>query len=316
MTRVESGVFEDWCRLREAGGRRVTLVDLYRLAGAERGLEPHELPLEERNELASRAMPRSCRGSRSPRAAAAAIRSSSWPRILIGPPPSRPGRSVSPTPSVAVAVRIDHVGSTSVPGLAGRSRRSTSRSACRISKTRTAGCRARSSARTSSSGAATCCTFTSARPHTVPATSTFTCARAAAGGSGSTCSSAITCELIPRLPCATPRSRELLVVWSDDRWGYTEAKSDCILGILDEAEKWAQATGWKEEAAPASTAAGAVLSAARNRTGWSKVLGQWWCRWGLGDVGVVGVGVACGVAWADDSTRSRVGARRRRCSGW
>ena len=38
---------------------------------------------------------------------------------------------------------------------------------------------------------------------------------------------------------------QLLVVWSDDRWGYTEAKSDCILGILDEAEKWAQATGWK-----------------------------------------------------------------------
>ena len=37
---------------------------------------------------------------------------------------------------------------------------------------------------------------------------------------------------------------ELLVVWSDDRWGYTEAKSDCILGILDEAEEWAQATAW------------------------------------------------------------------------
>ena len=37
---------------------------------------------------------------------------------------------------------------------------------------------------------------------------------------------------------------ELLVVWSDDRWGYTEAKSDCILGILDAAEEWAQATAW------------------------------------------------------------------------
>jgi GrpB-like predicted nucleotidyltransferase (UPF0157 family) len=57
------------------------------------------------------------------------------------------------------------------------------------------------------------------------------------------------CDYLRTHPAAAARyasvKGELLVVWSDDRSGYTEAKSDCILGILDEAEEWAQATGWR-----------------------------------------------------------------------
>src|SRR5208282_4972554 len=34
-------------------------------------------------------------------------------------------------------------------------------------------------------------------------------------------------------------------VWHNDRAAYTEAKSDVILGILDRAETWADATGWE-----------------------------------------------------------------------
>jgi GrpB-like predicted nucleotidyltransferase (UPF0157 family) len=33
-------------------------------------------------------------------------------------------------------------------------------------------------------------------------------------------------------------------VWREDRWGYTDAKSETILDILDSAEQWATQTGW------------------------------------------------------------------------
>ena len=32
--------------------------------------------------------------------------------------------------------------------------------------------------------------------------------------------------------------------WRDDRMGYTEAKNDLILDLLDQAERWAAARGW------------------------------------------------------------------------
>jgi GrpB-like predicted nucleotidyltransferase (UPF0157 family) len=38
--------------------------------------------------------------------------------------------------------------------------------------------------------------------------------------------------------------REAARLWGSDRPAYTEAKTDVILGILDQAEAWATATGW------------------------------------------------------------------------
>jgi GrpB-like predicted nucleotidyltransferase (UPF0157 family) len=35
-------------------------------------------------------------------------------------------------------------------------------------------------------------------------------------------------------------------IWGNDRPAYTEAKSDVILGILDQAEAWAAANGWDQ----------------------------------------------------------------------
>src|SRR5438067_12648841 len=49
--------FKIWCRRRAAEGLRVTLIDLYRLVAETRGLEPHELPLNERASLRDRALP-------------------------------------------------------------------------------------------------------------------------------------------------------------------------------------------------------------------------------------------------------------------
>ena len=34
-------------------------------------------------------------------------------------------------------------------------------------------------------------------------------------------------------------------VWSDDRWAYTDAKSEVILKLLDEAEHWALQIDWR-----------------------------------------------------------------------
>jgi GrpB-like predicted nucleotidyltransferase (UPF0157 family) len=38
--------------------------------------------------------------------------------------------------------------------------------------------------------------------------------------------------------------RDAARLWADQGAAYTEAKSDVILGILDRAEAWADATGW------------------------------------------------------------------------
>src|SRR5215475_12144077 len=115
MQRVAAAdAFEDWCRLRETRGRRVTLVDLYRLAGRDRGLEPHELPLEERNELASRAMPLILPGFE---IVGGSDRGD--PIELVAPDPAWPSTFAAWKGRLAealgrVAERIDHVGSTSV----------------------------------------------------------------------------------------------------------------------------------------------------------------------------------------------------------
>jgi len=48
---------EAWRRLREAEGRRTTIIDLYELVARRRGLAGHQLPQAERVELARSVMP-------------------------------------------------------------------------------------------------------------------------------------------------------------------------------------------------------------------------------------------------------------------
>ena len=33
-------------------------------------------------------------------------------------------------------------------------------------------------------------------------------------------------------------------IWKDDRWAYTEAKTDVIIQLMDRAEQWATRVGW------------------------------------------------------------------------
>ncbi len=111
--------FELWCGLRGAYGRRSTLIDLYGLAAYQRGLEPEDLPLVERERLKMLALPilvpgwettpGSGRGvpepvELSPFDSEWSARYEAWRHLL-----ARALAMQEP--------RIEHVGSTSVPSL-------------------------------------------------------------------------------------------------------------------------------------------------------------------------------------------------------
>jgi GrpB-like predicted nucleotidyltransferase (UPF0157 family) len=117
----EDAAFEAWRNRRRAGDDSATLLNLYELVAGPRGLEPHELPLEERKRLSTRALyemapgfeivPGSDRGvdpiELVPYDPAWPARFDSWKARLLEVLPS-------------AARRIDHVGSTAVPGLAAK----------------------------------------------------------------------------------------------------------------------------------------------------------------------------------------------------
>jgi GrpB-like predicted nucleotidyltransferase (UPF0157 family) len=110
--------FDAWQRLRQAGGRRVTVIDLYELVARPRGLEPHELPLDERRTLARKALAIAWPGFEGTDDSDRPVE----PVEIHGYDPGWPRRYARWRTVIAdalgpSAVRIEHVGSTSVPGL-------------------------------------------------------------------------------------------------------------------------------------------------------------------------------------------------------
>ena len=110
-----------WRRLREKEGPRATVIDLYELVAGPRGLEPHELPLQERVRLARSAMavvwPGYAQTSGSERSGdliKVVDYDPEWPRRY------QRWRGVLRSCLDDTALRIEHVGSTSVPGLAAK----------------------------------------------------------------------------------------------------------------------------------------------------------------------------------------------------
>ena len=113
-----TSAFEEWRARRRAGDPTATVIDLYAAVARPRGLEPWELPLSERLELAAVALPEIYPGfefvpntGRGHEPIRLVDYDPAWPRRfevwrmkLIG------ALSVS-------AGRVHHVGSTSVPGL-------------------------------------------------------------------------------------------------------------------------------------------------------------------------------------------------------
>ncbi len=116
---MDETAFEAWARRRRAGDPSATILDLYEQIARPRGLQAHELPTEERAEISARALPVTD--------ASFGLTFDSERGIeLIELVPYDPHWPIvfeswrSKLRSVLTPRRIDHVGSTSVPGLAAK----------------------------------------------------------------------------------------------------------------------------------------------------------------------------------------------------
>jgi GrpB-like predicted nucleotidyltransferase (UPF0157 family) len=114
--------FDLWRRLRAHYGAAVNVIDLYALAGYQRGLEAHEVPRAERVHLAIQALPLMGQGFE---IAAGSDRTEAEPIVIVPYDEAWPDRYSRWRSRLAGALgsgalRIDHPGSTSVPGLAAK----------------------------------------------------------------------------------------------------------------------------------------------------------------------------------------------------
>jgi GrpB-like predicted nucleotidyltransferase (UPF0157 family) len=112
---------EAWRRLREVEGRRTTIIDLYELVARQRGLAGHQLPLAERVLLARSVMPviwpgfaRTEGSERRDLRPEVVAYDPSWPDRY------RRWRDRLAGQLADTALRIEHVGSTAVPGLSAK----------------------------------------------------------------------------------------------------------------------------------------------------------------------------------------------------
>ncbi len=114
----EDGVFETWAR-RGSGAR---LVDLYELIAAARGLHAQDLSRDERERITERALPMVSPGFET---VPGSGRGQREPVELVPYDAEWPGRFIGWRDRLAgalshIAPRIEHIGSTSVPGLAAK----------------------------------------------------------------------------------------------------------------------------------------------------------------------------------------------------
>lgn len=241
---MDSDPLAAWLRLRESKGRRATVIDLYRLVAEPRGLAPYELPREERLRLARLALPYV------------------WPGFSVTTGSERRDPIVvvdyDPTWSSTydawrtnlrrelgdVALRIDHVGSTSVVGLAAKPIVDIQVSVAGLEDEdryapdlEQVGLQLRSRDELHR--------YFRPFPGEPRQVHVHVC------GTGSAWEREHllfrdylrTHEEARRSYAETKRAAAM--VWVDDGWGYTDAKSEIILDILESAEDWASAQGWR-----------------------------------------------------------------------
>jgi GrpB-like predicted nucleotidyltransferase (UPF0157 family) len=111
--------FGVWSRLRARYGPDVGVIDLYSLVGNQRGLQAHELPVAEREQLAARVLPLMHDGFEF---IAGSGRAERDPIEIVSYDETWPQRFVAWRDRLAdglrgISRRIEHVGSTAVPGL-------------------------------------------------------------------------------------------------------------------------------------------------------------------------------------------------------
>ena len=236
--RLDTDPMITWAGLHQVEGRRATVIDLYRLVSEPSGLEPHELPLEERKRLARAVAPTFWPGFQVTDGSERfdpirveeydpdwAARFESW-RGLITKALKRP------------ALRIDHVGSTSVPGLAAKPIVDVQVSVADMSDEKdyvpqlgSLGVQLRSRDDQHRYFRPFADRPRHVHVHVCPA------------GSGWEREHLLFRDYLRVTPAArevyAAAKREAARVWMDDGWAYTDAKSEVILNILQDAEAWA-----------------------------------------------------------------------------
>jgi GrpB-like predicted nucleotidyltransferase (UPF0157 family) len=233
-----------WLRLRAAEGRRVTLIDLFDLVAAPRGLTAWELPAAERRSLAASAMSVVMPGfSVAPGSERAGdplqivpydpdwpIQYAGWRELFV--------RVLGP-----VALRVEHVGSTSIPGLAAKPVIDVQISVADVTDEPSylpplgaAGMQLRS----------TDDVHRFLRPH--PGQPRNVHVHVCSAGSAWERDHLLFRDYVRAHPAARDdyaRAKQAAIrTWADDRWAYTEAKTGIILDILAAAGQWATATSW------------------------------------------------------------------------
>ncbi|HEV3212280.1 MAG TPA: GrpB family protein [Acidimicrobiales bacterium] len=114
---ADDDLFDRWRARRDAEGVRVDVIDLYELVAAAKGVAPDDLPLEERRHLAARAMEVIWPGFQK-----VAESKRTGPIELVAYDAAWPARFAAWRARIEatlgpVAERVEHIGSTSVPGL-------------------------------------------------------------------------------------------------------------------------------------------------------------------------------------------------------
>lgn len=240
----EEELLAAWSRLRDGKGRRSTVLDLYRLAAEPRGLAPHELPLEERLRLARAVMPLIWPGF--------GVSEGSErrdPTVVVDYDPIWPERFESWRLRIADALgeaarRIEHVGSTSVPGLAAKpivdiqvSVGELAREELYVEQLAGVGLQLRTRDDL----------HRYFRPFAGSPRDVHV--HVCASGSAWEREHLLFRDHLRTHPdaCAVyaQAKKEALRLWSDDRWGYTDAKGGVILDILEAAEAWATTADWR-----------------------------------------------------------------------
>lgn len=236
--------WQAWLQLRAAEDNRTTVIDLYELVAASQGLAAHELPAATRLRLARQAMAQTWPGF----AVTEGSERARVPLVVVGYDPAWPQiydrwRQRIAAALGRTAIRIEHVGSTSVPGLAAKPIVDIQVSVADpggepryVPALQAAGLVLRSRDELHRYFRPPADRPREAHVHIC-----------AAGGQWER-DHLLFRDYLRAHPAACLRYAEAKWAnvrrWSDDGWAYTEAKTGVILDILEQAEDWAVATNW------------------------------------------------------------------------
>jgi GrpB-like predicted nucleotidyltransferase (UPF0157 family) len=237
--------FAAWVRLRSAEGRRATIIDLYALVARERGLTPRELPFAERIELSRRALEVIWPGFETTEDSDREME----PVDLVPYDSAWASRFVRWRDRIAHvlghhAVRVEHVGSTSVPGLAAKPILDIQVSVTDLAD-ETSYAPALEAVGVQLRSRDVYHRYFRTYPDRPREVHVHVCS---AGGEWER-EHLLFRDYLRNHPAAcdaySVAKLEAARLWRDDRIAYTDAKNDVILDILEAAEEWARCVDWR-----------------------------------------------------------------------